>query len=462
MIAYAFLVLYAIAAILVSLHRFWQYEVFYFDFGIFDQALWYASRLTPPVIEHLVVSGKWIFADHFSPTIFLLSPLYWLTDRQEVLLIAQALAVSLSGLVLYRIGQRVLKDHLLSFAVMVAYLLFVGLQNAIITDFHEVTVGTLPLMLPLWAFVARRQRLFWLFLFLTLGIKESTAILGATLGLTIMLTDRKWRRIGLATLIISIAWGLIATKLVIPFFAGGSYGYNPILPTELWGHIAGFFNEAIKRKTLLYSFGSFLFLPLLYPPAWLLMIQDFYIRFVPKDTNLRWDLGLHYSAQIAPIMGYATIMALARIKILKDISWSRYVIAGFLLLTTIFLHQFKLHGPLGLAYNPAFYAHTKNFAFLDALVSQVPKGMTVMAQNNLATRFSHQTVYLLRRNYWDYQSDYIVIDARDGQNPNNFFGIKDYKGIGDVEEIISTIRADPTYQTVYQTDKQYVFKKANL
>lgn len=450
-IAYFFVILYAVAATLVSLHRFWQYEVFYFDFGIFDQAIWYASRLTPPVVEHLVVPGKWIFADHFSPTIFLLSPLYWLTSRQEVLLIAQALAVSLSGLVLYRIGQRVLKEHLLPFAVMVAYLLFVGLQNAIITDFHEVTVGTLPLMLLLWSYVARRRMLYWLFLLLTLGIKESTAILGATLGLTTILFDRAWRRFGLTTLIVSIVWGLAATKLIIPFFAGGSYGYSPVLPTEPLGHITGFFNEAIKRKTLLYTFGSFLFLPLLYPPAWLLFLQDFYIRFVPRDTNLRWDLGLHYSAQLAPVLGYATIMALAK--------WRRHMIALMLIATAIFLHQFKLHGPLGLAYNPAFYAHTKNFTFLDVLIAQVPKNATVMSQNNLATRLSHQTVYLLRKNYRDYQPDYIAIDARDGQNPNNFFGIKDYQGIGDVEEIIGSIRVDPAYQTIYQTEKQFVFKK---
>lgn len=447
-IAYIFVILYAIAASLVSLHRFWQYEVFYFDFGIFDQAIWYASRLTPPIIEHLVVPGKWIFADHFSPTIFLLTPLYWFTNRQEVLLIAQAVAVSLSGLVLYYIGR--------SFAVMVAYLLFVGLQNAIITDFHEVTVGTLPLMLLLWSYIARRQKLFWLFLILTLGVKESTAILGATLGLTIMLFDRAWRRIGFATLVVSAAWGLVATKLIIPSFASKPYGYSPVLPTGLLSNITGLFDEAIKRKTLLYSFGSFLFLPLLYPPAWLLILQDFFVRFVPKDTNLRWDLGLHYSAQLAPILGYGAVMAIQKFR--------RPMLGVFLIGVAVYLHQFKLHGPLGLAYNRAFYAHTKNFAFLDRLVSQVPKDVTVMAQNNLATRFSHQTVYLLRRNYWDYQPDYIVIDARDGQNPNNFFGIKDYQGIEDAEAIIHAIQADPMYETTYQTDNQFVFKKrsANL
>ena len=451
MAAYIFVTLYAIAATLVSLNRFWQYEVFYFDFGIFDQAIWYASRFQPLVIEHLVVPGKWIFADHVSPTIFLLAPLYWFTNRQEVLLIAQAAAVALSGLVLYRIGRIAINGRFLPFAVMVAYLLFVGLQNAVITDFHEVTAGTLPLMLLFWSYVARRRKLYWLFLLLTLGIKESTAILGAAFGLTIMLSDRQRRSMGLATLVISAAWGLTAIRLVIPFFSGKPYGYSPVLPDDLMGNIIGLFNEAIKRKTLLYSFGSFLFLPLLYPPAWLLFLQDFFVRFVPKDTNLRWDLGLHYSAQLAPILAYATVMALKK--------FHRPVLGVLLIGVAIYLHQFKLHGPLGLAYNRAFYAHTKNFAFLDKLVLQVPKGATVMAQNNLATRFTRQTVYLLRKNYPDYRPDYIVIDARDGQNPNNFFGIKDYQCIGDVEAIIATLQSDPLYETAYKTQKQFVFRK---
>lgn len=459
MAAYIFVILYALAAVLVSLYRFWQYDVFYFDFGIFDQAIWYVSRLQAPIIEHLVVPGKWIFADHFSPTLFFLSPLYWLTNRQEMLLVAQAIAVALSGLVLYRIGQRALKENILAFAVMVSYLLFVGLQNAIITDFHEVTLGTLPLMLLLWSWVAKRQKLYWLFLVLTLGIKESTAILGVVLGLTMVVTDGKWRKMGLATCAVSIAWGMAATKLIIPIFAGGQYGYSPVLPADYLGYVTGLVDEAVKRKTLLYSFASFFFFPLLYPPAWLLILQDFFIRFVPKNTNLRWDLGLHYSAQLAPLLGWASIMALSRMKVILHSPILRKVAAFVIIFTSVFLHQFKLHGPLGLAYNPAFYAHTKNFAFLDRLISQVPKNVSLITQNNLATRFSHQTVYLLRKNYWDYNADYIAIDAREGQNPNNFFGIKDYRGIGDVEAIIAIIKEDPNYETIYQTDKQFVFRK---
>lgn len=75
---------FILAGMLVSLNRFWQYEVFYYNFGVFDEAIWHISRFQPPIIEHLLVSGRISLADHFDLSILLLAPLFWLTDRSEV------------------------------------------------------------------------------------------------------------------------------------------------------------------------------------------------------------------------------------------------------------------------------------------------------------------------------------------------------------------------------------------
>jgi len=164
-IAYILCALFILAGILVSLNRYWQYEVFYYNFGVFDQAIWKVSRLQAPTIEHVLVGGKWIFADHFNPSILLLAPLYWITDRSEILLIVQALFVGLAGLVLYKIGLKVLKDKILSLGIIVCYLLFIGIQNAVITDFHEITVMTLPLAITFWTIIKKRAILYFSFLF---------------------------------------------------------------------------------------------------------------------------------------------------------------------------------------------------------------------------------------------------------------------------------------------------------
>lgn len=51
-----------------------------------------------------------------------------------------------------------------------------------------------------------------------------------------------------------------------------------------------------------------------------------------------------------------------------------------------------------------------------------PPTATIATHNNLAAKFTHQRVWLLKENYELHMPDYILIDIREGQNPNNFFG----------------------------------------
>lgn len=454
--AYGFIGIYTLAASLVSLHRFWQYEVFYYDFGIFDQAIWNVAHFRPPIIDHFVIGGKVIFADHFSPSIFLLTPIYWLTSHPEALLIAQALAVGLSALVLYFLGKHILKQSIGALAVTIIYLMFVGTQNALIADIHEVTFMMLPLMLSLYALITKRSKLFCISFLITLGFKESSALLGVALAILIYIYNKKWIRTAIYVGIISLVWGILTTQVIIPYFYGQRYFYTPKLDPNLLKILWSLADDPIKRKTLLISFTSFGFLPLLYPPAWPLILQDIAARFMQKEFTLRWGLGLHYSAQLAVIMAFSSVMALNN---LYKHFRSRYFMTGCALLLvsiSLYLHQFKLHGPLGLAYNPAFYAHTKDFTFLNDLIARVPKGTTVMTQNNIAPHMIHtHNVFLLRAVYDDFMPDYFVLDLRGGQNVNDFFG-------ENMNALLPTLRRDTRYTPIFQTREQVIYKRRGI
>lgn len=452
-VVYVCIAIYTLAAILVSLHRFWQFEVFYYDFGIFDQAIWHVSRFFPPVIDHFVIPGKVIFADHFSPSMFLLTPLYWMTSRPEILLIVQALAVGLSGAVIHRLAEKVLKHQLAAGAVTAAYLLFVGLQNALIADIHEVTFMTLPLALTFYAIITKRQKLFWIMFMITLGFKESSALLGVGLAIYIYFYNKSWKKTAFITALVSVLWGYAATQLIIPYFYGEKYFYTPSLEKNPLLLMWSFIDDPIKRRTLLMSLTSFGFLPLLYPPAWPLILQDLATRFMQKDFTLRWGLGLHYNAQMAVILAFSSMMALNNIrKRYKDARILPVIGIGLILLS-LYLHRFTLRGPLGLSYNPAFYRNTKNFAFLNDLIARVPPGTTVMTMNNIAPHMIHtHKVYLLRGVYEDFMPEYFVLDLRDGQNYNNFFG-------ADIEAIKLTLPKDTRYSVFYQNGEQIIYKK---
>ena len=454
--AYILFFCFTIAGIIVSLNRFWQYEVFYYDFGIFDRAIWQVSKFQAPIIDHLVVGGKWIFADHFSPSIFILSPFYWLTTRSEMLFVVQAAVVGLSGIVLYSIGKHVLRNKFLALGILVCYFLFLGLQNAVITDFHELTIMTLPLMLTFWAIIHRKIWFYFLFLVITLGFKESTFLLGTGIGISIFFLRRGWFKVSLITIALSVIWGYLSIKVIIPIFSNGFYMYAPSLSANIFDNIIAFVDHPLKQKTLFYSFLSFGFLPFFSPEFWFLLLQDYAVRFIGGPCCTRWDMGLHYNAQSAVILALSSIFALRRLQRIRLISKFLPLLVILIIVNALFLYRFALHGPFALAYNLAFYNHTRNFTFLNNLIKKIPTDVSVMTQNNLAPRFTHQKVLLLKRDYESYKPEYVVVDVRLGQNPNNFFGTKDIAGI------LKLLRKDSKYGLIYKTKDQFIFHRIKI
>lgn len=447
--------LFVLSGSIVSIGRFWQYETFYYDFGIFDRAIWEVAHFKTPIIDHLVLSGKLIFADHFSPGIFLFSPLYWFTNHSEVIFIAQALAVGISGFVIYLIGIEVLKSKFASFAILLSYFLFVGLQNAVISDFHEVTIATLPLSLVFLSIIKKNLKLYIATFLLTMLFKESLFILGIALGIFIILFNRRWLKVGIATILFSIFWGILTIKFIIPHFSQGSYAYGESISLNPFHFVEILFNTKLKQQTILYSFQSFGFLPLLSPAFWILILQDLITRFYSGLGATRTTLGLHYSAVLSVIMAVSSFYGLKNLKKFISKKVFGYVLI-LIILNSIFLYRFVLHGPFALSYNGDFYKHTNDFSFLNNLLIQVPSNASVMTQNNIASHFTHnKNIYLLRMNYDNFNADYIVVDDRPGQNSNDFFTEANFN----VNKFLAKIKEDKNYKIIYKTDYQYIFKK---
>ena len=103
LIAYLFVAFYTLLALSVSLRRFWQFQSFYYDFGIFDSAIWKVAHFQLPIINHINFAGidRIYFAGHFNPSIFLLSPFYWITQRQEMLLVVVQVLAEAGGALLF-------------------------------------------------------------------------------------------------------------------------------------------------------------------------------------------------------------------------------------------------------------------------------------------------------------------------------------------------------------------------
>lgn len=455
-----FIISYSIVAIIVSLNRFWQYQDFYFDFGVFDMAIWKVSQFQLPFIDHidLGIQNKIIFADHFNPSIFLISPLYWFTNRSEMLLIVQSLTVGLSAFVAYLIAIKKLRSKLLVFSLIFSYLGYVGLQNALISDFHEATISVLPLILIFWSIYNQKWKIYFILLIVLLGLKETFAGLGICLGIYLLIRYPKLKRYGLATILVSLVWGFLVIRYLIPYFSGGIYLYLIQQPLNLTfdSLYQSLFIPPIKMKTVFYSFASFGFLPILDLAILPSILENFFERFILSSYKGQ-DLGLHYNATLSPLLFIGELYILSLLEKSKKLSKALTIYGLSTILLVLFLHK-TLHGPLALAYNRVFYEQNKNVTYVDYFVSNFPKQGTIMTQNDLAVRLTHQSVKLLRYEYTKINPDYVILNLTPGQNPNSFFPLN-YDQTNDLK---NRLLNDKNYKLKKFANDQYLFSKINL
>lgn len=446
--------IFILCGVLVSLHRYWQYEVSFIDFGQYDQIIWKVSRFQEPIFNHFIHGKIHVFSDHVTPSIFLFSPFYWFTDRPEILLILQAISVGLSGLFLYEIGKSTLKNRLVSISILTNYFLFVGLQNAVITEFHEITVMTLPFMASIWSIINNKKLLYFVLLIITLGFKEVTFAMGMALGISLIIINKDLRKVGFITILISLIWGILAFKMIMPYFLKGQYLYAEGIPDNIWGKLIALVDHPLKTRTVFYSLFSFSFLPVLAPQFWSGIFQDFASRFIPKFFITRWDLGMHYNAQSAVWLGVSSIFGMKFLRKFTVIRRSTFLLSLVMIINSIVLFRFVLHGPFLLAFNRDFYLQTAKMVFLDEMVKIVPRDASVMTHNNLASRFTHQETHLLTSNYEVFKPGYILLDLREGQSPNNFCC---NLSLEKAKNIYKKLLKDSKYTLVYKTDDQFVF-----
>jgi uncharacterized membrane protein len=113
-----------------------------FDLVIFDQGIrGYAHLAAPVSVARGVSDGQGahflLLADHWSPALALLAPLYWIHDSPATLLVAQGVLFALAIPPLWAYTRRQIGPGAAYF-VCVAYALSLPVMEAVIFDFHEV------------------------------------------------------------------------------------------------------------------------------------------------------------------------------------------------------------------------------------------------------------------------------------------------------------------------------------
>ena len=282
------------------------------DLSIYVQSLWQYANLSLPYVTLYPTHGDLGWADHFTPSIAALTPVYALFPDAKTLLILQALLFCSGAYPIFIFAKKTLKSTLAALAFAWSYLMFFGTQFALTFDFHAATYSAIFFPWIIWFVLEKKWLPFFIFSLLAIGGKEDVAPIIATIGLIIILTKKNWK-VGLITLLFSLIYFLLVVKIVMPslYLQAAKVFNTPHLPTDPLAYLTMFFNSPIKIKTLLLSFGHFGFLPILSGYFLLLPFVHFFLNFPGgPEFSGRWDIYLHYRVQLASLMSFGAILGL--------------------------------------------------------------------------------------------------------------------------------------------------------
>lgn len=187
-----------------------------FDLGWFDQATYLISQGQPPIVSF---SGFHILGDHAAWIFYPLSLLYKIYPDVHWLFAVQAIALSLGILPTWHLARQAGLKESQSIAMAVVYILYPLVFNINLFDFHPEVIALPALLAAILAAKLGKTVWFCLSIILILGCKAVLSLTVAAMGFWLLIFEKK-RFCGAIALFAGIAWFIIATKLIIPFFSG--------------------------------------------------------------------------------------------------------------------------------------------------------------------------------------------------------------------------------------------------
>ncbi len=461
-----------------------------FDLGIFDQAIYLLSQNQTPFSS---LMGIHILGDHAAVIYYPLALLYKIYPDVHWLFLVQAVALSLGAWPSLSLARLAGLNQEQSRAIALIYLLYPVVFNINLFDFHPEVIALPALLAAILA--ARLNKLVWFCaaILLVLSCKAVLSITVAAIGLWLFVCEKK-QRFGAIALLLGVAWFVIASQKIIPYFSGsevagvGRYSYLGKSVLEI------IINLILKPQLVLgkiLSFDTFKYLFVLtLPVIWLLLPFSrkinlkYFTALIPaiptliinilSDLPFQRSLAYQYSVPIVPFLILAIIAKAAAI---KNVSQATSLNPGDIQLPkTANLPLKKIPIPqlwLGMQLPKAmviwsliiflFLGESKDFILyanrLDTwqptreAVAQVQPQKSILTDNRLAPHFAHRpTVKLLSQispqtNLAEFK--YILLNLRHPW--------PDTEKIGNT--LANQLKNDRTFQLTYQKNQVLLFKR---
>jgi uncharacterized membrane protein len=420
-LAVAWTALYATLAVLR--HLTWHSTAY--DLTVFDQAYWNTTqgRVFESTLDRGSCEPTSFLGGHLSLVHFALFPLYALVPRADTLVVLQAIAIGLGAWPVYVLARDRLRPGAERLVWVAAYLLTAPLSWMALFDFHEI-----PFAIPFlgWALVfVARGRHWWAVLILIASFLVKEELPLVALGFAaLLLLKRSWLP-GAALGAASVAWFVLAVKVVIPAFAGADYRYTAfyaglgadeveIVRTVLTdpGRTLGVLAEdgRMKLRYVGAIFGSGLGLAALSGPYAVLALPTLAYSLL-SDYSHQYSLQTHYPATLVPLAVGAGVLGMTRLPVRL-----RALASGGVLVASLALAYLYGDVPLGPKFDPSRFRAEPRYSAIAPALAAIPPGARVSAADFVAAQLGHRRFireYSAQHTCGD--ADYVILDVADPQ-----------------------------------------------
>lgn len=373
-----------------------------YDVGLYEQGVWLLAHGKAPFVT---LMGRNMMGDHASLILVVVAPIYRLFPSADTLFFLQSLVIGLGALPVFLAARRRLESEGMAVALAVCFLLHpaVGWTNR--ENFHPDCVLALFVGMAIYGALERKWRLYWVFVILTILVKEDVSLVLVPLGIWVWMR-REWR-IGVATACAAIGATLIGMFAIMRSLIG--------VPTRNVGRIpfggpSGLLQESIERPgNVIQHFRSdsrpFYFWQMTFPMAFAFLRRPGIaaISVVVLATNMlsnfwyQYHIEYHYSLIAVPAIVIGTVYALE----LFGRRWRRRLI-GVVAFTSVWASLMWGVVPIGEILTPTakdpigrdepYYwppSHPVAVAARE-IFAKVPDGASVAAYHALTPHLAHR------------------------------------------------------------------------
>ncbi len=399
----------------LSYIKYLTYNAYAWDLGIFEQALFSAAfyhRLFYYTVELYANPSGSFLGTHYSPILFLLTPIYYLNPHALTLLVLQAVLLYIPVIPLYIMVMQLIRNRVIAFVTSLIYLLSPGIASPLYFDFHVEVFIPLLYIITVLLILMRRWTPAMISMVLFLTIIEYTPIIALTMIIPIIIMFIKNGELSKYVVhVILMSIIIILYMIMVPNIMGllnphkaSLATYNPSTIAGYSGNPVDFIQYAMKywvlvkqsiitniqQKIMYYVIlGAPLFSSLL-SPLWLLPAIPYTAFSLLSTYTSYYSLGLQYTMYVMPQLFLAHVMGINRIKQFKR--YVKYILTSSLIISVLLFILYNPLSPIASQNLYVFIWHLNSVRIetINSIIKLIPNNASVLTTDSIFPHFANR------------------------------------------------------------------------